>query len=996
MQLAALLKPLRTAGLLKTPIISGHLAAGLAAAPTNIEVQALHYSTRDICAGSLFVAIAGHTTDGHLFVNEAFARGAVAAVVAKPVPNAQGPTFQVADTRCALALLAAEFYGNPSHNLTVIGITGTNGKTTTAFLIEKMLLAAGYRVGVLGTLNCRFADQVRPSPLTTPEAPEIHALLAEMRHSGVTHLVMEISSHALALQRVEALAVDIGVFTNLTQDHLDFHLSMEAYWNTKKQLFHHILNRAPKAGHTTAVINCHDRHGIALRHELSLPVITVGLAPENTISASHAQFSPTGIQARLTTPVGTLEIHSPLAGHHNLENILCAVGVGIALQVPLADMVAALQSVDSVPGRLQRVPDPAGRLIYVDYAHTPDALENALKSLQRLTSRRLICVFGCGGNRDRAKRPQMGAIAARLAHLQILTSDNPRQEDPLQIIRDILAGMPTANLCPKLPEDLNTELFQAGYLIEPDRRRAIRLALTAAGPDDVVLIAGKGHETYQILAHTTLSFDDVEEARQALADDEANRPVRGVLDFNWSLDDVLAATGGTCCYHQAHRPALENGSWAFTGISTDSRRLAPGDLFVALGGEHYDGHRFIDAALKQSAAGVLLSKSTDNTTPAFPQPCIRVSDTLHALGDLAAWQRTRAAARVLALTGSNGKTTTRRMISLVLAQQHYVLATRGNFNNLIGLPLTLLEINYLHEWAVLELGMNRPGEIARLTDICQPEIGIITSIAAAHLEGLTTLEGIMAAKGELLQQMPVTGTAVLNADDACCRQLGAGFKGRVLYFGLSEAADVRARNLRLSGPGMCFELLLPGDQAEIYLNTPGRFMVSNALAAAAAGYLAGLRASQIKTGLESFMPVAGRMQILTTPLGVRLINDTYNANPASMLAAIETLQQVRGNERAVLVLGDMLELGLESARWHQEVGRQAAASHVTRLLVTGRFADDVIAGATRAGLPLSRILTGSHLELLEDLRRFLRAGDWVLVKGSRGMRMERVVDGLLK
>lgn len=971
-----------------------------------LSVTGIQYHAGKVQPGDVFVALVGSQADGHDYVDQALARGAALAIVEKPVPQATGPILQVHDSRLALAQLAAAFYGHPSHDLTIIGITGTNGKTTTSLIIEKMMQAAGFEVGVMGTLNCRYAGKVYPAPLTTPEAPELHAMLHQMRSAGVTHMVMEISSHALAQKRVEGLAVDIGVFTNLTQDHLDFHGSMEAYRASKKRLFLDLLNTGPKAGRTCAVLNCHNAEGQALRAELSIPVVSTGFDPGHTVYATQDRYSAAGIQATLETPQGPLIVNSPLIGHHNLENILSAVGVGTVLKIPLTIMKDTLARLDQIPGRLQRIPDPTApsgmeRLLVVDYAHTPDALENALKSLQKLTRNRIICVFGCGGNRDRHKRPLMAAIAARLADLLILTADNPRNESPLQIIREMLAGWESANsaalipaLQPLLPEDVNGNWPSNSYLIEPDRRRAIRLAVAAAGDGDVVLVAGKGHETYQIVGAQVLDFDDVAEVSGALVDQAAGHSMQGVLDKAWFAEDVRSTVQGALV---AGHPETR-----FRGVSTDTRHLAPHDLFVALSGERFDGHAFIPQALDRQAGGLLIAASAleqvksqvSDTARTSQLPVITVKDTLQALGDLAAGQRRWAAARVIGLTGSNGKTSTRRMISLMLAQQYYVRATQGNFNNLIGLPLTLLEANPQHEWLVLEMGMNQPGEIGRLTDISQPDIGLITSIAAAHLEGLASLDGVMNAKGELLDHLPAHATAILNIDDAACRTLAGRFKGRVLYFGFAEGADVRAVNLALHQGHTHFELLLPGARVEVVLKTPARFMVANATAAAAAGYLAGLSPRQIKSGLEYFSPVAGRMQVMTLASGIHLINDTYNANPASMAAALDTLQQVRAQQRSIVVVGDMLELGPNAAEWHQQLGQQIAAAQIHLLGVTGAFAANVVQGARAAGLRPEQIITGTVDELLDTLKPVLQAGDWVLVKGSRGMRMERVVEGL--
>jgi len=478
-----------------------------------IDARSLHYDTRRFLPGGVFFAIAGMATDGHKYITDAIDRGAVAIIAQKPV-KATLPVIQVTDSRKALAIAADHFYGNPSQHLTLVGITGTNGKTTCAYLVENMLTAGGYRVGVIGTVNYRYNRKIFASPVTTPESLDLQQTMAEMVAAGVTHLVLEVSSHAIDLSRIEACWIHIGVFTNLSQDHLDYHGTMQAYWACKKRLFSHYLKTDPAA---IAVINMDNPEGRELASDLSYPVITTGRKPGSMIRSESMAIDFAGIHGRITTPQDAIEIESPLVGAHNLENILSAVGVGVALALPSAAIQKGINMTRSVPGRLERVSHNGDIPVYVDYAHTPDALENVLNALKKMTPARIITVFGCGGNRDKTKRPLMGNIAARYSDLAIVTSDNPRSEDPDDIIDQILAGEVLAGQRAYTLADLPDGLPDRGYYREPDRRRAIQVAIQTARPGDIVLIAGKGHETYQILGDQTIDFDDRIEAKAALA-----------------------------------------------------------------------------------------------------------------------------------------------------------------------------------------------------------------------------------------------------------------------------------------------------------------------------------------------------------------------------------------------------------------------------------------------------------------------------------------------
>ncbi len=483
------------------------------------EICSIHYRAQDVKPGGLFVAISGHAADGHDFIDEALARGASAVVTQKPVYK-DSIIIVVKNSRKALAAIAARFYRNPSEKLFMIGITGTNGKTTTSYLIESILSSAGFKIGVIGTINYRYSGKAFKNPVTTPESLDLQRILSEMLKDGITHVVMEISSHAIDLSRTDGCSLDVGVFTNLSQDHLDYHKDMNTYWSCKKRLFTENLSQDSQKNRTLAVINTNDEKGKELLNMLPIYCLSIGNSNDNMIWAQNLQNDLTGIMGRITTPAGVFEFKSPLVGKHNLENILCATGVGVALRLPLESIKSGIEALSSVPGRLEPVLNDMGRFVYVDYAHTPDALENVLSALRAMKSDRIICVFGCGGERDKGKRSQMGEISGRQSDLAIITSDNPRAEDPIKIINQVLDGTKKTSLQAYTPGELKAGFEKKGYVIEPDRRKAIQLGISASQPGDTVLIAGKGHETYQIFRDKIVPFDDRKEAKRALRCDQ--------------------------------------------------------------------------------------------------------------------------------------------------------------------------------------------------------------------------------------------------------------------------------------------------------------------------------------------------------------------------------------------------------------------------------------------------------------------------------------------
>ena len=479
------------------------------------EVNSIHYRSDEVRPGGLFVAVSGFSVDGHDFIDEAIENGAAVILTEKPLQK-KAMVVQVENTRKSLAEISSRFYGNPSEKMTVIGITGTNGKTTTAYLVESMLNSSGHACGVIGTINTRYGGKTFDNPVTTPESLDLQRTMAEMVAGGVTHLVLEVSSHAIDLFRVAHCSFDVGVFTNLTQDHLDYHGDMESYWACKKKFFFEHLTSGARNGRAAAVVNCDNPRGKELSVTLKVPVITFGRHPDCALHPYHIQSDFSGIAGMISSPRGDFPFKSRLSGNHNLENILAAAGVGVHLGLPLEAIRDGIQNLTHVPGRLERIPNQLGRNLYVDYAHTPDALENVLNSISKLTTGRLICIFGCGGDRDRKKRPQMGEIAARHCDLVIVTSDNPRTENPGNIIAQILEGITGTDMKLYRPEDLKGGFKYKGYVIEEDRRKAIELGIFSSAWGDTLLIAGKGHETYQIVGRQTLEFDDRIEAQKAL------------------------------------------------------------------------------------------------------------------------------------------------------------------------------------------------------------------------------------------------------------------------------------------------------------------------------------------------------------------------------------------------------------------------------------------------------------------------------------------------
>jgi UDP-N-acetylmuramoyl-L-alanyl-D-glutamate--2,6-diaminopimelate ligase len=484
----------------------------------NLNIEGLAYDSRKVKPGFLFVALKGYTQDGHAFIHNAFQNGAIAIVGESFEGVNRGdedvPMVRVPDSRKALFTLAANFYGHPFEGMNLIGITGTNGKTTTSFLLESILLAAGAKPGVIGTINYRFSEQAWEAPVTTPESLELMQALRRMADSGVSDVVMEVSSHALEQGRVEGCPFRTAVFTNISRDHLDYHGSMEAYFNAKSLLFRNLKKKG--AGKLTrAVINADDPRGKDLEALTEVPVVTYGLERDSDVRAELIRSDRKGLKAKLITSTGELDIRSSLIGEFNIYNILAASAAALSMGVDPKAVESGIIRLKGVPGRLELVKNNRSLTIVVDYSHTPDALLKASKAMNSLAQDgRLITVFGCGGDRDKGKRREMGLVAGQNSDLVVITSDNPRSEAPLDIISQIEEGVCESGL--KKLADIHAEgLTAPGYIVEPDRDSAIRMAVEKAGKRDLILIAGKGHEDYQIVGKNKRHFDDREVAAEA-------------------------------------------------------------------------------------------------------------------------------------------------------------------------------------------------------------------------------------------------------------------------------------------------------------------------------------------------------------------------------------------------------------------------------------------------------------------------------------------------
>lgn len=925
--------------------------------PGDVEISSIVTDSRAVTPGALFFARQGWFIDAHQFIPGALEAGAAAMVVTRTDAAPEGvPSYYSEAEDRDLGLLCDRFYASPTASLRVFGITGTNGKTSVSYLLEHMLRAIGERPAVIGTVSHRFEGRVIPARNTTPDGLTIHGFAREAIAMGATCLVLEVSSHGAELGRIAGVAFDVVGFTNLTVDHLDYHETFDRYRAAKQLLFGHYLAASAERGKNTAAVAFEggDGEGRAMLSAAAAGTAStlvsrsedadVQLLDERALGADGASF---------VVRIGdrTVSVESTLIGAHNRENVIVALAMlGQVFPERVADAARSVASFRGIPGRFERAfTDTDVPAVFIDYAHTPDAVARAADVIAGLDARSATIVIGCGGDRDRSKRPTMAEAAASRVSRVILTNDNPRSEDPDAILDEMVAGVGGRS---------NVER-------KANRSDAIGAAVTQAGGP--VLIAGKGHERYQEIAGVRYHFDDVEESRRAV---RARREQRDIADVpivsGWTVARIAHAVGGS---------VVRDAGTVLRDVCTDTRALEVGDIFFALRGDRFDGHAFVANAVSAGAALVVVEDLNDGSADA--PSVVQVEDTTVALQRLGAAilaeaRRRRGGVRTLAITGSNGKTTCKEMAAALLGAD--ALATAGNFNNHIGLPLTLVRLAPRHRFAVLEMGANQPNDIAELVAIAAPDVGLVSSIALAHAEGFGDLDGVRRAKAGIAAAgletlvLPLVertesawSTAIENADD-------------VVTFG-GEGATMSVTRTSTWGPlslrGGAVPLAVPGlHNAQ---NLAGTLLAVEALTGRT------MNAEQVSAALESLRLPGGRLRRVEVA-GRLIIDDAYNANPASMKASLDVLAATDADGARIAVLGEMLELGGEADALHREVADYA--TYQCDILVT------IGANGRRYGAE-------HHFDNPEDVAAYVAAsapaGSAILLKGSRGARVEAVI-----
>jgi UDP-N-acetylmuramyl-tripeptide synthetase/UDP-N-acetylmuramoyl-tripeptide--D-alanyl-D-alanine ligase len=942
----------------------------------------LKTNAQQVKTGDVFVCIPGTKVDGHSFAKEALDKGATLIVAQRPLHELPQSAIQIVvkDARKATAIIARLYFDDPSKKFLLIGVTGTNGKTTTTHILEQFFQRLGIQTGLIGTLGYKIGDREFPTERTTPDIVELHEIFNQMVVAGCQIVIMEVSSHALSLHRVYGLTFRVRVFTNLSPDHLDFHKDMEDYFHAKKMLFDY-----PQNPDTTSIINISDRYGKRLYTTTTgkkIALDTKKRNPKHHIDpASH--FHITNVKLHADGTAFTMidgdgvsySISTHLTGLFNAQNLFTALATvkECCPKVDFHQIISLVPQIKSAPGRMEKVKNDVDTNIYVDYAHTPDALQNILDTARGFTKKRLICVFGCGGDRDRTKRSLMGQIAIQKADLTIITTDNPRNEHPADIIRDIVATLD----------------YSDHYFIIRDRELAIRSAILLAHSSDTVIIAGKGHETYQEIGNTKYCFDDKEASLRAVEYKKSYTQVPEKLAIPYDILNIEKYTG-QCISNEV----LSNFSAIFETISTDSRSIDKKSLFIALVGEKYDGADFVSQVMEKSQDNLCIV----NSSSATPQKCsshiIKVDDTLKLYGSIAQKYIKLFSTKNIAITGSTGKTTTKEICYNVLSTIHNVYKTVANENNQVGLPKNILKLQPYHECAIFEIGTNAQGEIGYLSDIIQPHISLIISINSCHLDGLGKLDYIYKEKLSLLSHTHQIAI-IPHLKPVHKKYIKSPKKLSIYTFGNDQAASfhvkstMKKKGLHLSIiPNLSLDNPIPFiKKCRTYnTNISVPFYADNAALAVILAKILYTDDKNILQGLRTPLSIQNRMDVVKKSRQT-IIFDCYNANPSSMSAAIDYWASISPNRPHLAILGEMKELGDKAIYFHKKI-----ATELNKLKKKYPRTKFYIIGVSELTQHISPDIYYPTVDELIDSHtlKIIPSNAVILVKGSNSINLQKV------
>tara|TARA_Y100000591_G_C21847584_1_gene709587 strand:- start:318 stop:3095 length:2778 start_codon:yes stop_codon:yes gene_type:complete len=903
----------------------------------NIKIKGLADNSKKVKSGYIFFAIKGNHFDGEKFIDEAVKKGAVVVICAKNCNynNSKILVIKTSNIRHLLSKIASRFYNLKPKR--IIAVTGTNGKTSVADLFYQLLSLNNIEVASIGTLGIKYKNKIFKTNLTSPNTISLHKTLEKLKRKKIENVIIEASSHGLHQKRIHHIHLKAGIFTNFSQDHLDYHNTMRSYLNAKLTLFSNILSK------NKTVISDKSINEFSILKKISrkrnLRLIDISPIREKIKKLYNMKFNEL-----------------------QLNNLAMAIAAAKLCNLSERKIYNSLNKIKDVNGRLELVRNFTNNVkVYVDFAHTPDALLKSLRTLKKIDQNNVSIVFGCGGNRDLKKRPLMAKIVSANCKKIYVTDDNPRDEKPENIRQVILKNIKNKNS------------FNIG-----NREKAIKFAISNSDPNEIILVAGKGHETQQIYKDKILSISDKQIIKRlkikikkiTLRDQNFLQNKKIIYKFNKNIK-------------------LKN----FHGISIDSRTAKKNNLFLTIKGKNHDGVKFIPAVLKKGISQIVSSKRVKR----FENKIIKVSNEIKFLNYFAKEKRKLSKAKIFAITGSAGKTSLKNLLSKLLNKFGKTLSSYKSYNNHFGVPLSLSQLNIDHKYGIFEVGMSKLGEINTLTKLIRPHIGIITNIGEAHIENFKNLRGIADAKGEILNNIEKNGTLIFNRDDKYFNYLEKKAKSKninLISYGKHKKSHIRLLKITKNKKNKTLIIKCKNQFLKLIVKNINVYNVLSSLALLSE---LNLDLEKISRSFNRYEPTEGRgkiHKIKRYKKRFNLIDESYNANPLSVKNAIKNFEEIEKKDfKKYLLLGDMLELGSKSKILHKNLSKVINKSDIDKVFIKG-----IKTLITYKNI--SKHKRGNIFQQDEDvdftLKNIIANNDYLMIKGSNATGLNNLSKRIIK
>ena len=923
-----------------------------------IPIAGISFDSRKVKKNYIFFAIDGTKNCGTDFIDEAIIKGASVIVSSKKIKNYNNkiPFLLVKDSRSSLAEACSNYYKQKPKN--IIAVTGTNGKSSVADFFYQILKLNKKPVASIGTLGILSSIYKKKTTLTSMDPISLHSRLEYLKKKKINNIILEASSHGLDQKRLNNLNIKVGIFTNLSQDHLDYHKNIKSYFNSKMHLFKNLLNTKSK------IITDEDNKEFKTIQNISkkrkIKKLTIGSNNSDIQILENIYKNDRQILKILfKSKIFFLKIN--LIGYFQIKNLLMAMLAAASTGININKIFKQSNKIKSVPGRIECVANlNINSKIIIDFAHTPDALEQTLVSLRKQFNKKIVLVFGCGGDRDKTKRFLMGKIAKKYCKKIYVTDDNPRNENPKKIRIEIVRG------CGRSSINIG------------DRRLAIKNAIDNIGLNEILLVAGKGHETTQDYGNKVLQFSDKKVIKEI---------VKKKFIKNKNLWNNFLV-----------KKVFNKKNINYSGVSINSKTVKKNNIFFAIKGRKNDGHIFVKSAIKNGAIKSIVSKKLKKINNS---KTILVNDTFHALNNLAEATRDNSAAKIIGITGSAGKTTLKNLISFSLKGYGKVQHSPYSYNNKFGVPLSLANLKEDTKYGVFEIGMDKKGEIHTLSKIVKPEIAIITNIAEAHIKNFKSLKDIAKAKAEIINNIVEDGYIILNKDDKYFNFLSNIAKKKlinIISFSLNKSADVYLVNIRKIKN--CYKLKISVDNKKYFFNTKNisNIFIRNMLACISVMHCLNLDPKYLEDKFKKFITPEGRGDLKLVKKFKKVfkfLDESYNANPLSMNSAIENLSNYKkeNNSKKIILLGDMMELGKKSKTLHKSLSQAINKSDIDKVFVYGKHIKQTFYNIStkKKGLIFNNLDDAN-----KHLSKIINNNDLLMIKGSNATGLNKFSKNIKK